>query len=544
MNKDRLIELLEDKLLHQEGLIKQFSDMLSIQSKQISIQTDTIKQLSNQVSTLQGCIESLEKALLEKDGDVEALTNKNRGLSKLIANKSEKQTVEKYGTTPPQQTKEIACLADVPSVEKPSRKTNNKAKRKEFYDLKTTYVNKYAEDIDFNLDQAKQVSVTESITYKCIPMSFEKVITRLHTHSYNGKIYAAKAPVKPFLNSNYDASFIAGILQLRYIYSMPVERIIKLFGENNFEINKPTAHALLRKAAGLLERFEHVIKNAVLEDQYIGMDESYHTVLVEKSKANHKGSVKGYIWCALAMTKNLLHFFYDKGARNKEVFLNYLPKDYQGAVSSDGLSIYKRLETDEYPNAIRLSCFQHCKRYFLEIEQDTDARCIIDLINKLYIEDHKIESTWSEKKQLQFREKYAPPLLTEIKSKLDEINNRPPKDNPPKSLLAKAVKHMLSEFNALSNYILRPEYRLDNNALERVMRYISLSRKNSLFAGSHEGAKRSALFYSLACSCRVNKVNTFEYFSDILYKMAIFPPNVGDEELRQLLPDKWNKCYK
>ena len=47
-----------------------------------------------------------------------------------------------------------------------------------------------------------------------------------------------------------DASFIAGILQLRYIYSMPEERIIKFFGESGFDINKSTAHGLIKKQHG------------------------------------------------------------------------------------------------------------------------------------------------------------------------------------------------------------------------------------------------------------------------------------------------------
>ena len=36
-------------------------------------------------------------------------------------------------------------------------------------------------------------------------------------------------------------------------------------------------------------------------------------------------------------------------------------------------------------------------------------------------------------------------------------------------------------------------------------------RRNSLFFGSHKGAQRAAMFYSLACSCRLNNVNFFEY---------------------------------
>ena len=539
MSKDRIIEILEDKLQHQNRIILQFSDMLSTQSQQLSTQSDTIKQLSHQISILQQSLVSLEEALLKKNSNIEKLLNQNRGLGKLITKRSEKQTGHKQSTISNNQADEFGV--DILEVEKPPRKGNNNAKRKEFYNLDVEYKHIFPSQSGFDFKNYNHISTTESISYKCTPMCFTKVITQLHTCRSNGNIYSAKAPITPQLNSNYDASFIAGMLQLRYIYSMPVERIVKLFAENNFQINKSTAHSLLRKSALLLERLDDVMKAAVLEDHYIGMDESYHTVLVKKSNENDKGSVKGYIWCALAMTKKLLHFFYDNGSRSEEVFLNFLPSDYNGAISSDGLHVYKRVESDEYPNAIRLSCLQHCKRYFLDIENDPDAREIIDLINRLYHEDHKIEGEWSDDRKLRFRQKYAQPLLAAIKLKLDSINSRPPLENPPKSLLAKAVKHMLSEFSALSNYTLHPEYRLDNNAIERAMRYISLSRNNSLFAGSHQGAKRSALFYSLACSCRLHNINTFDYFTDILNRMATFSPNVANEILRELLPDKWVK---
>lgn len=48
----------------------------------------------------------------------------------------------------------------------------------------------------------------------------------------------------------------------------------------------------------------------------------------------------------------------------------------------------------------------------------------------------------------------------------------------PKSPLTRAVNYTLGEYGALCNYILRHD-----NAVERLMRYISLSRKNSLVLG-------------------------------------------------------------
>ncbi len=71
------------------------------------------------------------------------------------------------------------------------------------------------------------------------------------------------------------------------------------------------------------------------------------------------------------------------------------------------------------------------------------------------------------------------------------------------------------------------------------MRYISWSRKNSMFCGSGKGAERLALIYSLAISCRLNSINTFTYFCDVINRIAQLPPRTPKSVLRELLPDMW-----
>lgn len=63
---------------------------------------------------------------------------------------------------------------------------------------------------------------------------------------------SAGTPTAVFMNSNYTSSFVAGLLQLRYMYSMPVERIIHYFEDQGFNLKKPTANFLLLKAAEAL----------------------------------------------------------------------------------------------------------------------------------------------------------------------------------------------------------------------------------------------------------------------------------------------------
>ena len=101
---------------------------------------------------------------------------------------------------------------------------------------------------------------------------------------------------------------------------------------------------------------------------------------------------------------------------------------------------------------------------------------------------------------------------------------------------------MLTEWDALCAVFNYGYTAMDNNICEVYNRYISLSRRNSLFFGSHKGAERGAMYYFLTCSSRMNGLNTFEYFCDILTKIVNFEENAPIEKYRELLPDMWKKA--
>lgn len=432
--------------------------------------------------------------------------------------------------------------------EKPSRwakaksRGNNNAKRKEYFCTEVCSHDIWPESVKpSDRESIKVLRQRVVIRYEYIPGKFIKHVYKLRICELAGKAETPRTPPTPIFNSNFDSSFIAAILQLRYAYFLPVERIAGLFNECGFDVPKGTLNGLLAKAYKLIEDMDAVMHKAILEDGYINMDESYLTVL-EQGLRSTSGiySSKAYIWCAQARHLNLIHMFYNKGSREKKMLTDYLPNDYRGAIQSDGLANYKEVENDSYPQALHLTCWQHCKRDFLDIKESADAARIVRKINKLYQKDHKIEEGWSAKKILAYRQEYAPPIFEDIKQSIQEVLDK--STTLPKSSLFKACNKVLNQFDALCNYVKGAEYDLDNNAIERTMRVISMSRRNSLFAASHNGAKRSALFYSLACSCRLHNINTFEYFKDILDRVAqLVNSSKKMEKLRELLPDKWRK---
>ncbi len=76
---------------------------------------------------------------------------------------------------------------------------------------------------------------------------------------------------------------------MRYIYSMPVERIIKYFADNGFTLRKATANKLIARSADVLENFYKAICQVVLQQDYVSADETYHKVLLAKTKPTDKG---------------------------------------------------------------------------------------------------------------------------------------------------------------------------------------------------------------------------------------------------------------
>jgi IS66 C-terminal element len=62
-----------------------------------------------------------------------------------------------------------------------------------------------------------------------------------------------------------------------------------------------------------------------------------------------------------------------------------------------------------------------------------------------------------------------------------------------------------------------------------------LGRKNYLFCGSEGGGHRAALIYSLIESAKLNHLDPYAYFVDILTKL----PTCRAKDLAALLPYRW-----
>ncbi|MGN1219735.1 MAG: IS66 family transposase [Candidatus Cryptobacteroides sp.] len=525
MGKDMIIEILKLQLeAANEANIRLNETMKSMEASFKA----TVFELRKQIA-------SLESLLKERDESLGKANAQMRGLkATYLPKQSEKQSTAAGAKSDEQKAAEESARKAAIKA-----RGNNGARRKDYFTVDTVEEDVYPENVD--ADACIEIGVRDVIRYEMIRPSFVKHIYHIHNLKKDDVIYSGATPLSPLMNSRFDGSFIAGIAELRYLYSMPVERIVKYFQGNGFDLDKQTAHGLLAKTADLFDKLYEAMGKAVKEGRYLHCDETYHTVLV---KDDGKGSKKGYIWVIVNAQTGLSYFFYDDGSRSEKVILKELD-GYKGIIQSDGLGAYKKVAMQSGGNITRVACLQHCKRAFLEdgVKDNPDAKEVASLANSLYHNEHqhKIgEDGWTIDDNLKWRQQYAPPILAALKSKLEEIRGSLEK-YPPKSQMHKAANYFLNEWDGIETISKYGDVEWDNNRLERTNRYVSLSRHNSLFFGSHAGAKRGCIFYSLACSCREMGINFFDYLSDVLNRTAALPPNSRPEAYRNLLPDKWTK---
>ena len=67
-----------------------------------------------------------------------------------------------------------------------------------------------------------------------------------------------------------------------------------------------------------------------------------------------------------------------------------------------------------------------------------------------------------------------------------------------------------NQWNELNEYVNDGKLTIDNRA-ERAIRPIAIGRKNFMFCGSHEGAKRAALIYTIVETCKLQGIEPFDH---------------------------------
>lgn len=176
----------------------------------------------------------------------------------------------------------------------------------------------------------------------------------------------------------------------------------------------------------------------------------------------------------------------------------------------------------------------HARRKFEQALKSDPSRAqqALLLIQQLYMVERRArELQMNVEDRYALRQQKARPIMDTLGQWLvDEY----PKVLP-KSSIGKAFYYLIARYNKIYLYLQDGRLEIDNNLIENSIRPVALGRKNYLFAGSHAGAQRAAMVYSLLGSCKLQDINPYEYLQDVLERLPEHPVN----RLGELLPPNW-----
>lgn len=327
---------------------------------------------------------------------------------------------------------------------------------------------------------------------------------------------------------------MATIVTDKWCNHMPEYRQVKRFEAMGLKLSTTSVNRWQHDLADKLFPIYEQQMELVFSSPYQHVDESTMPVNDRVHKTR-----KGYVWAAVDGTgRHGLAFFYEKGSRGGKVLKPKL-LHRTAAIQSDGYVVYENIEKSQMEGITTLYCMAHARRK-LEAIKDTspEARKILEYIATLYELEANLKFAKADHDEIRRqRQEKAVPLLGFIKLMLEKYRTA----DTPQSTLAKACNYALERWDGLCRYCEEGYYEIDNSAVERCIRPLTLGRRNWLFVDSDDSARDTAVYLTLIGSCNLLGIAPYKYFCTILPKLH---ENMTADEYTQLLPEKIAELMK
>ena len=202
---------------------------------------------------------------------------------------------------------------------------------------------------------------------------------------------------------------------------------------------------------------------------------------------------------------------------------------FEGYLQTDGYQVYDHF--DGRKDIRQIHCMAHARRKFSEaVNNDKSiAEYALGEIQKLYAIERKCKEEGLLPEEIKTRrQQESKPILESLGKWMKEKYIHA----LPKSDIGEALAYAIKRWDTLSRYTENGMLNIDNNPVENSIRPVALGRKNYLFAGSHEAAKRSGMLYSLFGTCKLHGIEPYAWLKNVLQKIPSHPIN----KIQELLP--------
>jgi transposase len=376
--------------------------------------------------------------------------------------------------------------------------------------------------------------------FDVIPVQFRALITKrpkFACRACPGVVVQAPAPARLIEGGMPTEAAVAQVAVARYADHVPLYRQAQALARQGIEIGREVLAGWMGAAAfavrPVVARLREILRGSVR----LFADETTMPVL-DPGRGTTK---KGFAW-AIARDDRpwggtdppavVFHYAPGRAAEHARDLL----AGYTGLLQCDGYAAYKSLATPKEGGeaATLVYCWAHVRREFFDLAKKRTAPIAEEALRRiaaLYVVEGTIRGKPPELRRA-IRQARSRPLVTDLFAWLEEQLARLPGGSP----TAGAIRYALNHSSGLEQFLEDGRAEIDSNTVERAIRPLVLSRKNSLFASGDDGGRRWADLASLVETCKMNGVNPQLYLADLLTRLV---NNWPQSRIDELMPWHW-----
>lgn len=515
---------LKDSLEKQSTTVENYRKEMELMRKQFDAKDDVNRMLANEISNLRLQLEDSRKHRFGRTSEQRKLLN-NRNIDKSAMEKSEYDGSDKDDDDDNNKADGNEAGGNTSSDNataqniQPSRRKET-APRAVKTKLKVDKVVVHEVDEYYTLPEGGRF-----MNRNGMPDVWEyRVIEHVRAHNVEHVYKVARVkladgtfvstmehPLKK-LGGIFSPELLARLLCLKYDFSMPENRQIRLLAREGIHISNTTLNSYIHNGIAKLKEFmEDVFKGFVQQAEYLMVDETTELVGIETKEG--KAYRRKYLWAFFAKHMKMVYYHYNNGSRSSDVAKSFL-EHFMGTLSTDGYTVYRMFDGED-SKVLHIGCWTHCRRLWVDaLPSDRTAMEIIDSIGDMFMNEELFRTMRLSGEQIKGkRRQLTGPILESIHHKV--VMMMQDAKIMANELMRKAVNYTLNQWKSLRNILKDGAAEISNNLCEQRMKPVKLLLKNCMNIGSEDAAENSAFIFSLIESCKLNGIDPQDYLKHL-----------------------------
>lgn len=374
-----------------------------------------------------------------------------------------------------------------------------------------------------------------------VPPKFRVIVTRRPKYAFRGSdgVVQALAPAHIIEGGLPTERLLAYIAVSKYADGLPLYRQEAIYLRDGVEISRSLMAQWMGHLGFELQMLADYILERVKEGERIFADE---TTLPTLAPGSGK-TTKAWLWAyarddrPYGGTSPPMVAYRFEDSRGADCVTRHL-SGFTGILQVDGYSAYTNLaktraKTGSNETVQLAGCWAHLRRKFYDLHISGVSQAATDTVlamTELWRIEDEVRGKDADSRAARRQEKSSTTVasLFELWEKeLGKVSG--------KSKTAEAIRYALTRREALERFLTDGRIEIDSNIVERAIRPQTITRKNSLFAGSEGGGRSWATVATLLQTCKMNGVDPLDWLSQTLTRIAQGWPA---SEIEALMP--WN----